>query len=216
MDLVVLGLVVVAIVVGVVMIRANWGGAKEAETGDRARNRPRSNPDEPRIENVGPGGVFNLRGFGPNMEDLDVIVLARHLYREGGFEWFELEGESGDRKIWLTVVEDDELEISVVLRKLSLAELGLSKKQLKRFDKKEKGSFAFEGVEYVYDDSGDATFIRNGDQRSMEDFYYWDFDARDGKQSVTVEKWADGTYEVHVSQTIRASQITVYTTAGGE
>ena len=214
MDLVVIGLIAVAIAVGVMVFRANFGGGKKAETRDRAGKRPRS--DEPDIENVGPGGVFSLRSFGPNMEDVDVTVLARHLYREGGFEWFELEGESGDQKIWLTVEDDDELEISVTLRKLSLAELGLSKHQLERFDDDEEGSFDFDGMKYVYEDSGAATFSRHGDRQSREDFYYWEFEARDGKSSITVERWDEGSYEGHVSQPIRASQITVYTTAGDD
>lgn len=212
MEIIAFLLLIAAVAAGVFIYRANKGRAASGEPTSGRRVRPGG---EPTIEDVGPGGVFSLRAVGPDMEDLDVTVEARHVYSENGFEWFELEGDAGDRKVWVTVERDDELKVSVTLRKLRLDDLGLTKKQLKRFDDKERGGFSFEGKEYVYDDSDKAVLHRNGDRDSREAFYYWEFETRDGGDFITVERWEDGSFECHVSQPVRPSRITVYSASGG-
>ncbi len=104
--------------------------------------------------------------------------------------------------------------MSVTLRKPRLDDLGLTKKKLNKMDDKESGSFTFEGTEYVYDDSDEAVFHRNGDRSKREVFYYWEFEARDGKSAITVERWEDGSFECHVSQPIRPSQIDIFSSKG--
>lgn len=166
--------------------------------------------EELRIENVGPGGVIQLNNIGPDMEDFDVNVIAKHIYREGGDTWYELEGEIGSRKVWIEIEEDDELEISITLKKLKLSDIGLDKNDLKRIDDKEEGSFTFEGKKYSYDDSGKATFLRYGEEKNAEKVYYWDFECNDEKYSISVEKWEDDSYDVSYSESIKSSQVKIY------
>lgn len=210
--LTILVLIGVAVVAGKVILKAAGGASRTGEAGLAPAGRYR--PDELRIENVGPGGVYSLRAFGEDMRDIDVNVLARHLYTENGWEWFELEGESELGTVWLTVEEDDETELSVSLRRLSFTDLGVTKEQLDRFDEEERGSFNFEDHDYVYDDSGRATFHRDGNRAKSEAFYYWEFEARHGANLISVERWDDGSVEVHLSQSIKPSQITVYSNTG--
>lgn len=213
MDVFSLLLVALALGVGFLIVRANLGKGRRLSGPGADLSLP-GRGGEP-IEQVGPGGVFNLRAVGPNMEDLDVTVLARHVYDENGFKWVELECDSGTATVWVTVERDDGLDVSITLRKLHLDDIGLTKAKLKRFDDEERGSFTFEGKEYVYEDSDEAVFHRNGDRSTRESFYYWEFAARDGSDSITVEQWRDGSFEVHLSQPVRPSQITVYSASGG-
>ncbi len=166
--------------------------------------------EELRIENVGPGGVIQLNTVGPDMEDFDVNIMAKHVYREGGDTWHELEGESGTRKVWIELEEGDELDVSITLRKLKLSDISLNKKELQRIDDDKEGEFTFEGQKYSYDDSGEATFLRHSEQSNAEKVYYWDFESDDEEHMISVEKWEDASYDVSYSEYIKSSQIKVY------
>ncbi|WP_120498150.1 DUF4178 domain-containing protein [Kiloniella sp. EL199] len=171
---------------------------------------------QPSVENLQKGGVFRVNGFGERLDDMDFLVLDRHEYREGNYKWFELECETGNEKIWINVERDDDLEITVSTSKMRLAELGISKEDLQRFDNDEDGSFSYEGKKFYYEDSGSAQFFRAGDMSNAQDFYYWEFESEEDPRFIGVERWSDGSFEVHVSEAIRESRITVYSNSGGE
>lgn len=205
---------IAAAVVGFLVWRSNYAGAAP-ETGSPPSREPMSiGSDEPRIENMQAGGVFSLRGFGQDLDDLDVQVLSKHGYDEDGFRWFELEGDAGGRKIWLTVETDDETELSVTLEKLALSDLNLTQVDLDRFVEDDDGEINFRGRRYVYEDWGEAMFHRDCDESRGERFRYWEFETDDGTSALTVERWSDGSTECHLSQPLRHSQLTVYTVAG--
>ena len=172
------------------------------------KNLPYS-PDELRLENVTSGGVLHLTNVGPEMEDFDVKILARHIYREGESTWYELEGDKGDRKVWIEFEEDDELEISIKIQDLKLREIGISKSDLDRMDDDEEGEFDFSGEKFYYEDSGQAVFYKNGIEENAEKFYYWDFENDDGDKYISAESWG-GQMEASLSYPIRSNQITVY------
>lgn len=179
-------------------------------------NRPRAETeteiDAPlSIENVRPGGVVQLEGVGPDLEDFDVVIKARHSYSEDGFLWFELEGERGATPVWIEVEEDDELEVSICLRKLKLSEIGISGDELDAIEDKDAGTIAFEGVTYEYEDCGDALFHRNGSREGGgERLHYWDFESPDGKQYLSIERWGRKEYNAYLSEPLRAGQIKVF------
>ena len=166
--------------------------------------------DELRIENAGPGAVIHLTGIGPEMDEFDIKVIAKHTYHHGESSWYELECDKGSEKVWIDMEEDDELELSVTLRHLKLRELGISKDDLDRMDDEEEGNFDFEGNKYYLEDSDPAVFYRYSDDKNAEKFYYWDFEAEAGDKFIGVEKWSDGSYDVAYSEKIKPSQITVY------
>lgn len=147
--------------------------------------------------------VFQTKG--------DYIVESKNRYAQGGYEWFEVElrgGEPGE-KLWLEWEEDDELEIGLNLQKLSLKELGLTPQILEEIDEEAEGSFIYQGVEYEFDESGEAMFYRNctGDGIS---FFYWDFEDEDEEHFIGVEKWGRREYEVHVGIYLDTSEIEIY------
>lgn len=166
--------------------------------------------DELRIENVGAGAVIQLTGIGSDMDDCDLKVIAKHTYREGESSWYELECDKGEEKVWIDLEEDDELELAITLRQLKLRDIGLSKDDLIRMDDDEEGKFDFEGQTYWLEDSDSAIFYRYSDDKNAEKFYYWDFEAEGGRNFIGVEKWTDGSYDVSYSETIKPSQVTVY------
>ena len=167
--------------------------------------------DELRIENAGPGAVIHLTGIGKDMEDFDLKVISKHTYRQGESTWYELECDKGEEKVWIDMEEDDELELSVGLRKLKLRDLNITKKDLIRFDDDEAGHFEFEGDKYWLEDSDSAVFYRHSEDKEAENFYYWDFETEDSDKYIGVEKWSNGSYDVTYSEPIKPSQVTVYT-----
>ena len=205
MILVILLLIVIAGGVAYLIFRSNRATRP-------AENKPKKpySESELRIENVRPGGVIHLTSIGPDLEDFDVHIVSKHTYHEGEYTWYELEGDRGDGTVWIDMEEDDGLDLSIVLRKLKLRELGLSNSDLERFDDQEKGHFTFENETYFYEDSDRAVFYRHSDDRSAEKFYYWDFENENGDKFISAEKWSDGSIDVSVSVPIKISQVTVY------
>ncbi|HBK80684.1 MAG TPA: hypothetical protein DDZ83_13600 [Nitrospinae bacterium] len=166
--------------------------------------------DELRIENVGPGAVIHLTGIGPDMDEFDLKVIAKHTYRQGESNWYELECDKGSENVWIDMEEDDELELAVTLRKLKLRDIGIDKDDLTRMDDDEEGKFEFEGDTYWLEDSDAAVFYRYSDDKNAENFYYWDFEVESGKKSIGVEKWSNGSYDVGYHEAIKLSQVTIY------
>lgn len=184
--------------------KQNQSGSKKAEP-----------PKAMTIENVRPGGFVRLSRVGPDMEDIEAEIVGRHLYEEDGFQWFELEGESASGKVWIDVEEDDEIEVSVSVRKLRLSDLGLTRESLDEMVRRDEGTITFEGRTYEYEDDGEASFMRNGDRARSERLRYWDFESEDGKWFIAIEAWGDE-YQAHLSQAVSLSQIEVFSLGGNE
>ena len=185
-----------------------WKKGQSKSFSEKQKKLPYS-PEELRLENVTAGGVIHLTGIGPDKDDFDVTVLGKHIYREGEYTWYELEGDKGDSKIWLEFEEDDELEISIKIKNLKLRELGISKADLDKMDDREDGSFVFEKEKFYYEDSDKAVFYRNGIEEKAEQFYYWDFETDEGDKFISVEDW-NGAIEASLSYPVKPSQVTVY------
>ena len=168
------------------------------------------------IQKVGPGGVVKLRNIGPDMDEFDVSIQAKHIYREGESTWYELEGDNGDEKVWIDIEEDDELELTVRLKKLKLRDISLKKDDLERIDDDEEGKCQYNNQTFEYDDSGSAVFYRDGNDNLAETFYYWDFEANNGKNSISVERWSNGNIDVSYSEAIKLSQVEVFSLGSKE
>ena len=189
--------------------RPEWTSA----TGPQGPSPPasaRPSSQDLRIENVGPGGIVHIGGVGPNRQDLDINITAKHTYREGRYTWYELEGEHAGQTVWIEYEHNDTLDVAIALRKLQFADIGLSKRDLDIIDDEERGSFSFEGQRYHYDDSGKAEYLPHGQRQDAEDVYYWDFECEDDKHSISIEKWEDGSYDVTYSEFVEPAQISVF------
>jgi hypothetical protein len=200
-------LLIVAVVVAIIWL---WLQGKKSSTG--ASSASRSLP--PDIRRMKVGGVINLRGVGPELEDFDFVVDRRHLYVEDGFEWCELEATKGTGKAWLEVEDDDELCVSLCLEKLSLSDIGITSDDLARIERVDEGSITFQGEEFEYEDWGEAEFFRDGMRGKGERLKYWEFENETTGHSLAIERWGSGHFEVYLSENLRPSQYEVFTTEG--
>lgn len=165
------------------------------------------------IENVDVGGVIELRGVGELIEDFDVVVKAKHTYEEDGFYWYELECDKGGETVWIEIERDDALEVSLCQKKLKLQDIGLTAEVLKQIERKDGGKVSYNNRAFEYEDCGKATFYRNGEKARGEALSYWDFESEDEQHFITVELWGSNEYVVFYSESLRLSQIRVYSLA---
>jgi len=185
--------------------------SKDEEEQDKDVDRFSNKKNEMSIKNVGAGGVLHLTNFGPEMLDMDVTIKNRHLYQQGNYQWISLEGESSHGKVSITVEDDDELEISAVLKELKLRDLGVSKKDLKKIDDDEEGGFTFDGEKYYYEDSDEAQYLKDGLSSNAEEVYYWEFENDSGNKFISIEEY-DGDYEVSLLIPIKERHISIFST----
>jgi hypothetical protein len=168
-------------------------------------------PPAPVIENVRPGGTVQLRGVGPDLEDFDLVIKARHTYDEDGWKWFELEGEKGTQPVWIEIEQDDETEISICLEKLKLSDLGVTGPDVEAIAAKGKGQIRFRDMDFTYEEDGKARFFRDSDLSGAgEPFHYWDFESGDGRHYLAIERWGSAEYLAYLSEPLRPAQIEVF------
>jgi len=166
-------------------------------------------PKKLHVLNLDKGGIFRLTGVGENYAEFNLKVLAKHLYRQGDYYWYELECDKGDgEKVWVEIEDDDETIVSIVLEKLELSSVDLTSAKLENIDENESGSVFFKSQKYIYTDSDSATFYRFSDDSKPEELYYWDFEKE--SYSINVEKWGKNEYQVFYCQKMKPSQVTVY------
>ncbi len=78
------------------------------------------------------------------------------------------------------------------------------------------GQFDFDGKTYHYDHSTEGSYFQDGNVSAdnEEFFYYWEFEAEDESQFLTVEEWENGRFEVTMSFSVKESQVKVYSLGG--
>ena len=169
------------------------------------------------IQNVQRGGVIRLLNVDGQDGDLDLKVVGRNLYMEGDYSWFELECVNAEgEKFWVDVEDDDELVVSIVLKKLQKADIKFSPNSLDMIDENESGSASYEGQKFLYIDSGEAVFYKRSDDKVKEKLYYWDF--KSGKYLISAERWDNSEgksgMEYFYSQILKPASIIVYSIRG--
>lgn len=201
---------VLAVLVTIVILKRN------AEVTSKTKN---NRSDLKIITNVGVGGVFKLANIDGYDEDLELKVMRKHMYQEGDYFWYELECIKGDgEKAWVEVEDDDNLVTSIVLNKFKVSQVpGLNPSKLEHDDEEESGHIAYKGINYNYEDSGNATFYRDCDDKKAEKLYYWDY--KNGNYLVSVERWGSGdetNYEGYFSQIVKPVNITIFSLGNEE
>ena len=169
------------------------------------------------IQNVQRGGVIRLLNVDGQNGDLDLKVVGRNLYMEGDYSWFELECVNAEgEKFWVDVEDDDELVVSIVLKKLQKSDIKFNPVSLDMIDENESGMAFYEGKQFLYIDSGEAVFYKRSDDKVKEKLYYWDF--KSGKYLISAERWdnAEGKsgMEYFYSQILKPVSIIVYSIRG--
>jgi len=193
MSLISIIIALLAVLVGVMVWRANQAG--------------------PPIEEVRKGGRLMLRGFGPSGEDVEVTIFSRHLYSEDDETWIELEGECQFGPISVNLEASMPVSVDVTIRKLTFDDIKLSEEKIAAIEKADEGSFLFEGTRYEYEDWGKAVYHEHGNLDSKERLKYWEFESEDGN-TITVEHWEDGSIECFLAKELPRSEVRVWSTTG--
>ena len=202
--------VVIAIVIGVVISskkeKEDKKSAKRAETigGANVTND---------LSRVYPGGVFELPSFGNQLTPIETYVTSRNRYSDGEDSWYELVCDYEGRKLnveWEK--EGQSLNVCAGFddENPSLEDLGLRESILSDFDENESGTFEWSGTTWVYANSEEISFFEN-DSDDEERFYGWDFQSKDGKRFITIEKWqGDATFYVYSTYAVDAKKVNVF------
>jgi hypothetical protein len=134
----------------------------------------------------------------------DWVVEGQLTYNEDGFTWLEYMLQDGDRISWLSVEEDDLLEVQW-LEPTNALEVGSNPpKELK-----------FEDEIFRCVSSGVALMKRKGNlqRRRSEECHYYDYEGP-GDRVLSIEEW-DGEIEVTIGENIRPSSLSLLPGTGG-
>ncbi|PSO56958.1 MAG: DUF4178 domain-containing protein [Cyanobacteria bacterium QH_8_48_120] len=136
--------------------------------------------------------------------DADWVVEGKLTYEEDGFSWYEYMLQDGDRIRWLSVEEDDLVEVAWLEATNSLDVSSHPPQQIN-----------FAGDSYRCMDSGVAQMTRKGNvqRRKAQQCRFFDYEAAEGKV-LSVEDW-NGEIEVTVGQRIRPSDLSLLPGSGG-
>ena len=165
------------------------------------------------LDHVEKGGVINLSSVGVSLDQFDVEVKSRNLFKEGSITWNQLECDSGESRIWISFDSLNPENISVNLKKIRLADLQLSVENLAHMDKEGESVIVYNSRNYIYKRGGDTLFYKDGLDENFERLAYWQFKTLDGSYSIDIEKWNSGGIDVYLSESISLSNIIIYKTS---
>lgn len=128
----------------------------------------------------------------------DWVVEGQLIYDEKGFQWQEYLLQDGDRRVWLSVEEDDWVDVQL-LEPITNLEMSVNPPQ----------DLTVDGRVYRCVGSGTAHMSRKGklNRPNAETCRYYDYDGPDNKV-LSVEDW-DGDIEVSVGDRIKPKSLTI-------
>jgi hypothetical protein len=147
----------------------------------RWRRRPAALPQDRTLLTLCTGDIVQFEGR-------DWVVEDRLLYSEEGFEWLEYLLRDGNDGRWLSVSEDDWLEVSWLesVSASALAPASLAGSGAGRFPAR----LQLDGVTYALKEQGRASISSSARvmNRRQSDCRYADYTASDG-QVLSLEQW---------------------------
>lgn len=122
-------------------------------------------------------------------EEIEYVVKDKYIYNDGGFIWNEYTLDDNGKVMFLSVEDDDELEIGI-FHKISL-----------EVEEPVASKIKYDGVKYKLDEHSYAkvdTFGLRGNKQGVK-VEYWDFECDDDAVEydlLSIEKWGGTSYEV--------------------
>lgn len=165
--------------------------------------RPMSAADETRalhgdVRRLAPGDVVNY-------ELIDWIVERTMTFTQDGFRWQEhmlVDTDTG-RKLWLSVEDDDGLEVAVYER-VSGVELD-----------PEARTVQHSSVTYTREERGEARFDTRDESGPVDSGSVEYVDYRAGKQVLALERYGASSWEVSVGRQISEHELDIYVRGAG-
>jgi len=183
LSLLIVLIIVVIAVLGVWLSRSSTPSA-QPDTSSRLR--------QPSLFDLLIGDIVQYDGR-------DWVVEGKLFYDDEGFTWLEYMLQDGDDIRWLSVEEDDLVEVALSHPVSSLDINTLPPPQ----------ELEFEGDTYQCVESGSAQMRREGNLRrpNLERCRYYDYEGSDSKV-LAVEDW-DGDIEITAGKIIRPNSLTL-------
>ncbi len=149
------------------------------------------NPLECTIFNLEIGDIIQHMG-------IDWVVEGKLTYKVGAYSWFEYLLQDEDKIAWLSVEEDDTVEVALLEPSNQLDISDIPPQELN-----------FAGEIYKLEDSGTARMTRTGltMRRTAEKCEYFDYEGSD-KKVLSIEIW-DGDIEVSIGEKISPRSLTI-------
>lgn len=166
-----------------------------------------------RVTDARPGDTLSIAGAADDFSDLDFTVDRRDRVQAGERHWVELSGTYKERRVFLRVRQDDEVEVHGVLhpQKLTLGDLGLTEDDLAQIDERQntEDSFEYDGKVWYYRLSREITLSRDGAGQS-QGFYTWEFQEEGGGRLLSIRKAESEPFVATVAVRLNPADITVY------
>jgi len=194
-------LVFLALIAGAVVVFVR-GRRKEAGAGDRSpTGLPAAAPPEP----IGGADVRALKvGDVVNYEGGDFIVEGTLRFDQGGFRWQEHRLVDGPKSMWLSVEDDEGLEI-VAWERLRGAALDPG-----------PGTLEHAGVTFELDERGHANFTSEGTTGAPGGGKAEFVDYAKGDQRLSFERYgSDGGWEISAGRIISEHTLDIYPSSAG-
>ncbi|PAX52104.1 DUF4178 domain-containing protein [Brunnivagina elsteri] len=149
------------------------------------------NPLECTIFNLEIGDIIQHMG-------IDWVVEGKLTYKVGAYSWFEYLLQDKEKIAWLSVEEDDIVEVALLEPTNQLDISDIPPQELN-----------FAGEVYKLEDSGTAKMNRTGltMRRTAEKCQYFDYEGS-GKRVLSIEIW-DGDIEVSIGEKISPRSLTI-------
>jgi hypothetical protein len=159
------------------------------------------------------GDAVSISGAGDDFGDLDFTIDRRNQYTAGEKQWIELGGMYKERRVYLEVVSDEEVEVTAVRdpNKLTIEELGLSEQDLADLDERQNtaDNFYYQDKMWFYRFSKEVSLLREGQARSTG-YYLWEFREEGGKRVITIRKGEGEPFTASLGTLVNPGDITVY------
>lgn len=153
--------------------------------------------DKPQVEkrnlfNIKVGDIVTY-----DLEDYSVIGILE--YDDEGWTWTCYYLESADNKIWLSVEQDDDVEVGI-FKKIRLPLDGKPKKELE-----------YNGTMFYLEEKSDARIIRSEGQVGAKVGHwlnYWEYSDEEEEQYLSLEEW-DGDLEASLGRYIEPFELEI-------
>ena len=159
------------------------------------------------------GDMVSVTGAGDDFSDLDFQVDKHNQYEAGEKRWVELGGMYRNRRVYLEVLDGDEIEVTAVLNpnKLTVDELGLNEQDLTELDQRQNtgDNFEYQGKLFYYRFSREITLYRDGAPQPTG-YYLWEFREDGGNRLLTIRKGEGEPFTASMGARVNPGDITVF------
>ena len=167
----------------------------------KKKSEPLYDSTDIRIKDLDVGFVFDY--------DLSNWEVQQAYEYDWGDNYFsdEYKISDGDKTLYLSVEDDDELTLSVS-KKLKIKALGTAVLEQLMGSQKPPTSFEYEGERYVMEEESPGFFhdLANG-KDDWEELISWTFTNENGEKLITIEQWDEKEFEASVGKYIKEFEI---------